>query len=142
MKRTFATLCLSMILASGFTGCSTASKADFISPNSVIDATVDAHPIVDGEIHGMYDDLKGKTVSVKTNLYKENDIAFVYEDWYDSNKVWVTIGYLYDDKGEPLTDFDYKKGDTIVLEVEDVMFRGTKDGKIREYFINTTLPDE
>ena len=89
-----------------------------------------------------HDDLKGRTVSVKTNLYKENDIAFVYEGTYNTNNVLVTIGYLYDDNGDPLTDFDYKKGDTIVLEVHDVAFRGTKNGKIREYYINTVLPDK
>ena len=141
-RRFFAATFLAMIMMFSFTGCNSAPKADFDSPNSVIEETLKNNPIVEGEIYGLYDDLKGRTVSVKTNLYKENDIAFVYEGTYNTNNVLVTIGYLYDDNGDPLTDFDYKKGDTIVLEVHDVAFRGTKNGKIREYYINTVLPDK
>lgn len=140
MKRTVIVLFLIMISAVIFCGCSSSPKADFDSPESVIDATLEANPIQEGEIYGIYDDLKGKTVSVKTNNYKENDIVLLYDGTYKSNTVNVLIGYLYDSNGNPLTDFDYKKGDTVVVEIVDVMFRGTKNGKIREYFINVVLP--
>ncbi|MBQ4487271.1 MAG: hypothetical protein II936_09740 [Oscillospiraceae bacterium] len=142
MKRTLAILMFTVICAVISAGCSSSSKVDFDSPNAVIEATLAAHPIQEGEIYGIYDDLKGKTVSVKTNNYKENDIVLLYDGLYNSNTVNVFIGGLYDSSGKPLTDFDYKKGDTVVVEIDSVDFRGTKNGKLREYFINTVLPDK
>ena len=141
MKKIFITVLLIVITTVIFSGCSSSADADYESPEAVIDATVEANPAEEGEIYGMYDDLKGKTFAVKTNNYKENDICLVYDKGYKSNTIEVFLGEIYDENGNNIKDFDYKEGDTLVLEIDFVSFRGTKDGKIRQYFINAVLPE-
>lgn len=129
-----------LIIVSAFSGCASQPDADFASPEDVIEAILEINPIQEGEIYGIYDDLKGKTVCIKTNLKRENDISFLYEGTYKTNTVTVVITGLYDDNAHPLTDFDYNKGDYVVTEVDLITFRGTKSGNIREYTIFTVLP--
>ncbi|HBI51157.1 MAG TPA: hypothetical protein DDX72_00060 [Ruminococcaceae bacterium] len=139
MKHILKLLLLTVISAVILCGCESLPDADFESPDAVIDATLANNPIQEGEINGMYDDLAGKTLLVKTNSKKENDIAVLYTGTYGTNSVSVFIGGLYDDSGKPLTNFDYNKGDYVVVKIDFVSFRGTKDGKLREYFIFTGL---
>ena len=141
MKRIITAFMIPLILLTALTGCGSEEQTDYESPEEVVDATIEAHPITDGEIYDIYDDLEGKTFKVKTNCYKENDICLVYDKSYKSNTVEVFLGEIYDENGNNIKDFDYKEGDTLVLEIDFVSFRGTKNGKIRQYFINAVLPD-
>ena len=141
MKQTLSFLLIIITIVAVFSGCASKPDADFGTPEAVIDAILEQNPIQEGEIYGIYDDLKGKTVCIKTNMKRENDISFLYEGTYKSNTVTVVITGLYDDNAHPLTDFDYNKGDYVVTELEYVTFRGTKSGNIREYTIFTVLPE-
>ena len=140
MKLKLTVMLVMLIIVSAFSGCASQPDADFASPEDVIEAILEINPIQEGEIYGIYDDLKGKTVCIKTNLKRENDISFLYEGTYKTNTVTVVITGLYDDNAHPLTDFDYNKGDYVVTEVDLITFRGTKSGNIREYTIFTVLP--
>ncbi|MBQ9519241.1 MAG: hypothetical protein IJR59_05045 [Firmicutes bacterium] len=140
MKKLFYVLIIFVLLIS-LSACGSLPKADYDSPDAVIDAALAQHPIKEGDIYDIYDELEGKTFRVKTNLYKENDISVVYQGSYGSNTIDVDLAGIYDESGKPLTDFDYKKGDTIVLKVAFVSFRGTKSGNLRQYFIMAELPD-
>lgn len=123
-----------IIVTAAFTGCSSKTVTDYTSPNNVVDVTLELHPIVEGEIYDIYSDLEGKTVSVVVNNI-DHEYLMPYHGSYGSNTVEVFIDHIDN------PDYSYKEGETIVLEVDSVAFRGTKDGKIRQYFINTVLPD-
>ncbi|MBQ9209447.1 MAG: hypothetical protein IJ149_07670 [Oscillospiraceae bacterium] len=123
-----------IIVTAAFTGCSSKPVTDYTSPNNVVDVTLELHPIEEGVIYDWYDDLEGKTVSVVVNNI-DHEYLMPYHGSYGSNTVEVFIDHIDN------PDYSYKEGETIVLEVDSVAFRGTKDGKIRQYFINTVLPD-
>ena len=137
MKKTAGLLILTLMLCI-FTGCgSSVSEADFKDPEAVIEEFLSLHPISEDETQGIYDDLSGKTVSVKTNE-KTQPVYLVYDALYHTTSQIQVM--LSGENGE-YGNFDYEKGDTLVLEIEYVMMRGTKDGKIRQYFINVILPE-
>lgn len=134
MKRLFVLFLSAAMAAAVFTGCASTPKTDYISPNNVVDVTVELHPIEEGVIYDMYDDLEGKTVAVVVNNI-DHEYLMPYHASYGTNTVEVFIDHIDN------PDYSYKEGDTLVLEIDNVAFRGTKNGKIREYFINTVLPD-
>ena len=134
MKRLASIFMSVIIVTAAFTGCSSKPVTDYTSPNNVVDVTLELHPIVEGEIYDIYSDLEGKTVSVVVNNI-DHEYLMPYHGSYGSNTVEVFIDHIDN------PDYSYKEGETIVLEVDSVAFRGTKDGKIRQYFINTVLPD-
>ena len=151
MKQKFTILLITLILAMS-TGCSSLAKSDYEGPGAVIKAELAKNPIKEGEINGIYDDLEGKTFKVQTT--QKLDKSDPYGD-VDSAKEetksgynWLCVPYsdittdvmlwLTDDEWNKL---NYSKGDTIVLQIDDVMFRGTKDGSIRQYYINAHLAE-
>ncbi len=134
MKALSALLMSMIIVTAAFTGCSSKPVTDYTSPNNVVDVTLELHPIVEGEISDIYSDLEGKTVAVVVNNI-DHEYLMPYHATYGSNTVNVLIDHI----DEP--DYSYKEGETIVLEIDFVSFRGTKNGKMREYTINTVLPD-
>ena len=135
----------------GLAACGgSAAKADYNSPKAVIEA----HEAINTEWknNGIYTDLEGKTFKIKTTATLDKS-----EPFGDTGKAkkadkdsrpWVCVPYsdietdvmlwLTNEEWEKL---NYKKGDTMVLEIDDIMVRGTKNGGLRQYYINAAPAD-
>ena len=146
-----------LVLVFACSGCGEAAKADYESPKAVIEAHNAIH--TEWENNQLYDDLEGKTFKVKATEGLDNSNAAVEtgadkkSDKSEKGKLddhrWVCIPYS--DIGtdvmlwmtdEQYAEMKYKKGDTLVLEVSFIAQRGTKEGKLRQYYINAILPEE
>ena len=126
-------------------------KADYDSPKEVIKAHENIH--TEWENNQMYDDLKGKTFKVRTTqkLDKSNPKGNVEKAMANKDKGgrdWVCIPYSDIDidvmlwmTTEQWESIKYNEGDTLVLKVDFIAQRGTKDGNIRQYYLNASLPD-
>jgi hypothetical protein len=81
------------------------------------------------------DDKDKKTdKSAKGKLDDHKWVCIPYSDIETDVMLWLT--------DEQYAEMKYKKGDTLVLEVIFIAQRGTKDGKLRQYYINAILPEE
>ena len=150
MKKIFITLLAVLISAAAFTGCSSSAKADYDSPKDVIKA----HEAINTEWKNnqLYDDLKGKTFKVtanntldKTHPYGDTEktkttkkdshnwVCIPYSDLETDVMLWLT--------NEEWDKIKYKKGDTLILQVDIIAQRGTKNGGIRQYYLNATMPE-
>ena len=146
-----------LVLVFACSGCGAAAKADYESPKAVIEASNAIHTEWEGS--KIYGDLEGKTFKIVTTQALDNSNAPAKAetdtekgntengDLKDHNWVCVPYSDINTDVMLFLTDeqyaeMKYKKGDTMVLEVVLIMQRGTKEGKLRQYYINAILPEE
>lgn len=148
MKKTFTVLSIALIITAIFAGCGSSPKADYDSPKAVIEALNAIH--TEWENNQLYNDLEGKTFIVKTSktLDKSDPVGDQEAAKKSPGRNWVCIPYsdinidvmlwLTNEQWESIK---YKKGDTLVLQVEFIAQRGTKNGSLRQYYINAILPE-
>ena len=114
-------------------------KVDFESPEALVEAyetkaiPKDTH---DSQLlsYGYSDSFEGKTFKVKTNNAKnEGDTVLLYESGFKS-RIFVTLK-TYGDK-----NFDYKKGDTVVVKVDFISVAEIKSNGFKDYYITANLP--
>lgn len=138
MKRPFVLLMTAVLSSLLLSGCGSKPEADYDSPEAVV-AAYKSYSESDPDNSGNWmEHLEGKTFAVKTNQWDENKNV-VYSVISTSDCIDVMLGDADDPKR---ADFDYKKGDTIVLEIGTVMDQNiTKGGNWRQFYIIAELPD-
>lgn len=130
MKKVFTLFFTVLMLITVLTGCGTA-KADFESPEAVVEAYLEKNPIESETVYDLNTDFAGKTVRVKTNE-KGDPVIKVYENVSLSTGIYVMLESDTVNTG----NFNYKVGDTLVFRIKDIMMRSFKDGKFKDIYIN------
>ncbi len=132
MKKTTAVLVVLFMVTALFAGCSGSPKADFEDPQAVVDALLAEYSLEGDNVVDVTGDFAGKTVSIKTNE-RDDPIVDIYKKVTLTTGLYVILVDSYSSSGNR---FDYNVGDTVVMEIAEIMFRAYKDGAVRDIFIS------
>ena len=151
MMKKIAVLLIVTLVLSVFSSCgSPLPEADYESPKAVIEAHEAINP--EWKNNSIYDDLAGKTFIVKTTkpLDKSDPLGGNSDSQSSSKEGYNWLCFPYSDieidvflslTDEQWEKIEYKKGDTLILQVDSIGQRGTANGKIRQYYIMAYLAE-